>query len=623
MKLLGRKKLWVSVFFWVRTKKYNNIYKTLKLLTVKDRLKLLSIVIFQIFLSLFDLVGVIAIGALGALSIQGLQSRPAGDSVSVVLRILHIQEYEFRDQIIILGLFAAAILLLKTLISMFFTRWILFFLASKSAEFTSRLISGVLNLDLLQLQKRSTQQTLFIVSDGVRDLMIGILGTSANMASDLALLVFMICGLFYVDPIIAISVFLVFTLLAFTLHALLQVRAKYLGKQINFLQVKSNEKILEVLNSYRESFVRGRRSFYASEIGKTRLELGEIIAETNFQPYISKYAMEFTVVLGSLVLAGYQFLVSDAAHAISIIIIFLASASRITPALLRIQQGILTLKQCSGSAEITFGLINEVDLENDIVSDLRLCDFKYENFNSTIEINNVSFKYSTDKKFAIRSINLNIKSGTITAIVGPSGAGKTTLVDLLLGILEPDEGEVKISGVNPKNAIQKWPGSISYVPQSIFISMDSVRGNIGLGYPSTQIPDDRVWEALTLVKLDQMVKDLENGLDSTLGEGGAEISGGQRQRIGIARALFTKPKVLVLDEATSALDAQTEKVISDSIEKLLGQTSVIIVAHRLSTVRRATQVVYIDNGSILASGTFEEVRSLVPDFDQQAKLMGL
>ena len=218
---------------------------------------------------------------------------------------------------------------------------------------------------------------------------------------------------------------------------------------------------------------------------------------------------------------------------------------------------------------------------------------------------------------------MNIKSGTITAIVGPSGAGKTTLVDLLLGVLEPDEGEVKISGVNPKNAIQKWPGSISYVPQSIFISMDSVRGNIGLGYPATQIPDDRVWEALTLVKLDQMVKDLENGLDSTLGEAGAEISGGQRQRIGIARALFTKPKVLVLDEATSALDAQTEKVISDSIEKLLGQTSVIIVAHRLSTVRRATQVVYIDNGSILASGTFEEVRSLVPDFDQQAKLMGL
>jgi len=207
--------------------------------------------------------------------------------------------------------------------------------------------------------------------------------------------------------------------------------------------------------------------------------------------------------------------------------------------------------------------------------------------------------------------------------VGSSGAGKTTLVDVLLGILEPDSGTVQISGVTPLEAISKWPGAIAYVPQDVLVTNGSIRENVALGYPLEAATDELVNDAIRIASLAEFVATLPEGLDTNLGERGAKISGGQRQRIGIARALFTKPKLLVLDEATSALDGGTEESISSDIQKLKGSTTVVLIAHRLSTVRDADLVLYMDKGEIVARGTFEEVRNAVPDFDRQAKLMGL
>jgi ABC-type multidrug transport system fused ATPase/permease subunit len=244
-------------------------------------------------------------------------------------------------------------------------------------------------------------------------------------------------------------------------------------------------------------------------------------------------------------------------------------------------------------------------------------------FYPDVEISNVSLIYPEKIDHALLNVSVVAKAGTVIAIVGPSGAGKTSLVDVLLGILEPDLGWVKISGTSPSEAIARWPGAIAYVPQDVLIINGSIRDNVALGYPTQAASDDLISDAIRVASLDELVLSLPDGVDTNLGERGAKISGGQRQRIGIARALFTKPKLLVLDEATSSLDGMTEESISNDINRLKGTTTVVLIAHRLSTVRNADLVLYMDHGKIIERGSFEEVRKAVPNFDLQAKLMGL
>jgi ABC-type multidrug transport system fused ATPase/permease subunit len=175
----------------------------------------------------------------------------------------------------------------------------------------------------------------------------------------------------------------------------------------------------------------------------------------------------------------------------------------------------------------------------------------------------------------------------------------------------------------PDEAVQRWPGAIAYVPQDISIVRGTIATNVALGFDLSEVDENRIWEALEIAQLRSFVEGLPDGINSTVGERGAKLSGGQRQRLGIARALLSSPKLLVLDEATSALDGKSEIDVSDAISKLKNSMTLVVIAHRLSTVRNADLVIYMDSGKIVASGTFDEVRKAVPDFDMQAKLMGI
>ena len=250
-------------------------------------------------------------------------------------------------------------------------------------------------------------------------------------------------------------------------------------------------------------------------------------------------------------------------------------------------------------------------------------DLIHDGFKPQVEVRNSSLTYPENIEPSLREISLTVPEGSILAFVGPSGAGKTAIIDVLLGVLEPQQGEVLISGKKPAEASRIWPGAIAYVPQDIAIASGSIRENVALGYPKAIATDELVLNALKVAGLETFVKSLREGIDTVVGERGTKISGGQRQRLGIARAMFTKPALLVLDEATSALDGETELQVSDAIRNLRGSTTVILIAHRLSTVRDSDKVVYMAEGRIVAAGTFEEVRTQVPDFGRQAALMGL
>jgi ABC-type multidrug transport system fused ATPase/permease subunit len=206
--------------------------------------------------------------------------------------------------------------------------------------------------------------------------------------------------------------------------------------------------------------------------------------------------------------------------------------------------------------------------------------------------------------------------------VGPSGAGKTTLVDLVLGILKPTNGSVTISGMPPEEVVRKWPGAIGYVPQDVVIMNGTIRDNVSMGFAWNESLEELVWDALELAQLREVVERMPKGLETEVGSRGVKLSGGQRQRLGIARALFTKPALLALDEATSALDGQTESEFTSAINALKGKVTVIVIAHRLSTVKEADYLVYLENGRVLGKGSFENLRKCVKEFDEQALLMG-
>jgi ABC-type multidrug transport system fused ATPase/permease subunit len=608
-------------FHWKRTD--STFAESINILSKSDQKKVFIVVCLQITMGLIDLLGVAIIGVLGALAVSGVQSAQPGNRVNWILVHFQLSERTFQEQVAILGVLATFILMSRTLFSVVFTRRILFFLSRRGAVVSADLVSKLLAQPLLKIQERTFQDSVFAVTSGVNSITLGVIGSAVVLISDTSLLLIMTVGLFIVDPLIAFSSTVVFAGIGLAIYRLMHTRAENLGNEESSLSIQSSEKIIEVLEAYREAVVRNRRDYYVREIGKLRLRSSNVVAELSFMPNISKYIIEATVVLGALAISGVQFATQNASHAIATLAVFLTAGTRIAPAALRVQQGALQIRSSLGVAAPTLSLISNLKNVSALETVSDYPDTLHKNFEGTITLNNVSLTYPERNHAALTNINLNIPSGSSVALVGPSGAGKTSIVDVILGVITPTSGDVRLSGISPAACSRKWPGAVGYVPQDVSIINGSIRENVALGFPQEVATDELVSEAISTAHLSELISTFSNGLDSEVGERGSRISGGQRQRLGIARALFTKPKLLVLDEATSALDGESENVISNTIAELSGQVTVVMIAHRLSTVRNADLVVYLDKGQVIAQGKFEAVRLQVPDFDRQAKLMGL
>ena len=604
-------------------RKNSILLRSLRVLTSRERKKIYSVVVLQVFLGFLDLVGVAIVGLLGALAVTGVGSKQPGNRVSTALEFLRIQDASLQNQATVLGLLAAATLIIKTMISVYFVRRVTFFLSRRGAVLSGRLISRFLSRSLIEVQNKSTQQTLYAVTSGVDAITMGVLNIAVLLVSDISLLIIMGVGLFVVDPAIALSALFVFAGVALILYKLLESRSRTLGILQREYMIENSEKTLEVLNAYRELVVRNRRAYYSEEIGKVRLKLANTLAEKSFMPNISKYVIEITVVFGFLAIAMIQFKISDAAHAVAVLSVFMAASTRIAPAVLRLQQSALIIRSGIGSAGPTLDLIEELESIKPLDNVSNVVTINHKNFTPIVELKNVSLQYPLRKTKALNNVSLEVRPGKVVAIVGSSGAGKTSLVDVILGVVTPNTGEVRINNQHPLDAISDFPGAIGYVPQDVMIMNGTMRSNISMGFPIESATDELVLKAVHIAQLDDYINGLELGLETLVGDRGTKMSGGQRQRLGIARALFTQPRLLILDEATSSLDGETEANISDAVQGLRGEVTVIVIAHRLSTIRNADEVVYLDGGRILARGTFEQVRAAVPDFDSQASLMGL
>lgn len=603
--------------------KKSTLSKCFEVLAIPDRKKVVGACFLQILLSLLDLVGVAIVGILGSLAVTGIQSLSPGERVGKTLNFLGISNFDFQQQIAILAIAATALLVGRTVLSVALSRKILFFVSYRGSLISSELASKLFSRSLSDLRKRSTQQNLFALTTGVQGITLGVIGTSIILVADFSLLLVLLIGLLAVDVVVAISAFSLFAAVGILLYKTMHARTTLLARKNMEYAVEGAETIIELIENFREYFVKNRRKILVSKFENNRNSFAEGLAELSLMPTLSKYILEVSVLLSALIFSALQFTLEDASRAVAALAIFMVASSRIAPAVLRLQQGLISVKQNLASSGLTLELITEAknwELLPEVDFEF---DKKYADFNPEIRIVNMSYSYPEQNAEVLSNINLTLESGEFLAVVGKSGAGKSTLVDALLGLVSPHTGYVLISNESPKKCLVKWPGAIAYVPQETHIVNGSFRSNICLGFKDGEFKDAEILSALEKAQLTDFLDSLGDGLETIVGEYGVGLSGGQRQRLGIARAILTKPRLIILDEATSSLDAQTESEINRAIYNLKGLVTVVLIAHRLSTARNADKVLYLSQGKIEALGHFEHVRRLVPDFDLQAKLMGL
>lgn len=607
----------------MRLLKKSRVYACLLTVGKSERRKIFFMTFAQIIVNLLDLFGVAIVGVLGALTVNGIKSQQPGSRITQILEFANLSTFSFQLQVAILGLIVVFSMMLRTLLSIYFAKKTLFFLARQSADMSSFLISKLLAQDLLKVQKRTTQENLYAVTNGVNIVVLGVIGSGVLVIADTSLLIFMLFGLFVVDPIVALTTLTLFGAIAYGLYKIMhQHSAKIAANQMH-LTIQSNESLLDAINSYRELVVLNRRSYVSSQIALQRASLADMTAELQFMPNLSKHLIESTVILAAIIISAIQFMVQDSTQAIATLAVFLAAGSRIAPAVLRLQQNAVQIRSSLASASPTLDLSYELQHVAPLPINNSEFDRNYVGFDPAIKLENINFSYPGSNENLINNLSLEIKAGDFVAIVGPSGGGKSTVVDLILGIIKPSSGSVMISGLEPLVTYEKWPGAVAYVPQDVYLFDGTVKENLCLGYNPELIDEEQLHRVLRQTKLDFLFETHNHGLLTPVGEAGTKLSGGQRQRIGIARALISRPKLLITDEATSALDSETEASLAESLVSLKGSSTIVMIAHRLSSVRLANLVVYIQDGQIRATGTFGDVRSQIPEFDEQARLMGL
>lgn len=524
-----------------------------------------------------------------------------------------------------LAVSAAVFLLAKSIVSPILLARVFRFLARREAVVSAQLTTELLSRPLSFVQQRSTQETARALVRGSHNAVGVVLGQMVVGLSELALLAVLAVPLLLISPAVALGAILFFAVLAAGTHWVLGTRADRFGSQGSQIDdLLSLRTVQEALGAYREITIADRRSFYVDRLRDLRDRSAESTAGARVVGMLPKYVSEAGLVLGAMTLAAVLFTTQPVAVAAGTFAVFLVAATRIVPALLRIQGAALSIRAAAGPASPTFLLAEELGYPADRHGAPPMAPaIDSQEFVPSVGLHGLCFAYPGESESALRDVTLAVTPGQTAALVGPSGAGKSTLADVILGVLRPDSGGVLVGGIPPSDAVSRWPGAIAYVPQTVMMVEASVRANVALGLPERLVDDESVWAALDRAQLGDFVRAKSDGLDTQIGERGLRLSGGQRQRLGIARALLTRPRLLILDEATSSLDAETEQAITTILDDLDEDVTVVIIAHRLSTIQHADLVVYLEDGGVVATGIFTEVCSSVPGLRRQAGLMGL
>ena len=554
----------------------------------------------MIIVAFFDVIGVASIMPFIA-TINNTELINSNKWLRFIYTNLHFSNYLYFQ--LFLGCLFFLFLIFSIFLKAYSSYKQLRFTSFKEFVLSKRLIEGYLNQPYIWfLNKHSSELGNNILAEVNQ-----VVGTAIiplfNFISQLLVSVFLFSFLLFIDYKLALTVSFVLSFSYFIIYLYIKKKVNKLGSERVETNAGRFKIVHESFSGIKELKISGYEKTYVSQFSKYAEKYASVNAKIQIVVQIPRFAIE-GVAFGGLILI-LLFLLNTKANLISslpIIALYTMAGYRLMPALQQVYASLIQLKSAKFSLKLISDSLNLVTKNYNSYKDENIINFK-----SFIELNNVDFSYPNSDNPTLKKINLTIPSLSTVGIVGQSGSGKTTIIDLLLGLLQPQNGNLIVDNILINNLnTRSYQKNIGYVPQQIFLTDNSIASNIAFGINVDQINFEQVVKVAKIANLhDFIVNNMQYGYDTKIGERGVRLSGGQRQRIAIARALYHDPQLLVLDEATSALDNVSEHIVMEAISNLSGKITIIIVAHRLSTIKKCNNIFVIDKGEIIGEGTYE------------------
>jgi ATP-binding cassette, subfamily B, bacterial PglK len=483
------------------------------------------------------------------------------------------------------------------------------------ARLSSRLMEGYLHLPYAFHLHRNSSELVRNAHTTVKEVatkgFLQAIYVVAEAAMILGLLVVMIA----VTPAATALAVVIVGSAALLLLKIVQPKMKRMGKIAQEMEKRTLSAIQQSLHGVRDITVLGGQRYFGNAYRRSRLEQARALYTNGTIAELPRHIIE-TALFGFIIALFVISLLAGATtdELLATLGLFAYAGLRLMPSIQKLVGGLNNLKFVGAAVDHVYAdllLVEQHEPPRGPIVPL--------GFDDRLSLQDVSFTYDGTDRPALRDVDLEIRAGEVVGICGPTGGGKTTLTDLITGLLEPTTGRVLIDGEDLHGRTAAWFAHLGVVPQMVFLTDETLRHNIALGVEDDRIDEAALREAVTLAQLDEFVGSLPDGLDTVVGERGVRVSGGQRQRVAIARALYRRPDVLLFDEGTSALDNTTESVLMSSLERLRGRHTIVLVAHRLSTVRNCDKIVYLEHGRIAAIGTFDELRETNDSFRALAR----
>ncbi|WP_256839307.1 ABC transporter ATP-binding protein [Ornithinimicrobium faecis] len=579
---------------------------------------------FLVFALLQSLLAMLDVGALGLLAIVLAPMLAGGTATIPVLGIELTEPSQFAVVLLLVG----ALIISKSVFAIGLQWWATRRFARFEQTLGAQLLEATFRAPWTERLQRNSTDIARSTDVGVGATVSGVLIPFAQLSGETFTFLAVMLVLLVAEPVLALAVIVYFGLVALLLFSVVHKRAVKAGTENRESSRRAVRLVSEMVHSLKEITLRDKSSEVAEIVLQVRSRASRARANQNFLGVIPRYVLEAGLVGGLVIGAVIGYAQAQAAGdpqpvngALAAVALFGVAGFRLVPSLTRFQT---IMGQTGANMPYAHEVMEEIERGRRFADSNRASGHQpLPDDARTLRLQDVTFTYPSADVPAVRDVSLELPFGHTLALVGASGSGKSTLVDLMLGLLEPESGQILVDEHPLTEVMRDWRLRVGYVPQEVSLFDASVARNVALSWKDDDVDEDRVRKALARAQLLDVIESRPDGIHGRVGERGLSLSGGQRQRLGVARALYNEPLVLVMDEATSALDTSTEAAVTNSIKELQGEVSVIVVAHRLATIRHSNQVCFMRDGEMIARGTFEEVVAAEPDFAAQAALAGL